>query len=82
MLIIIRLSFRDSQRRIFFAEVAVVQCCFTFTENTETIRDWEPRTATATFTQLLNSVVVVSTPDAYIGVLLTNTGPTSSYDTT
>ena len=33
-----------------------VQCCFTFTETTlRTIRRGEPRTATSTFTQLLNS---------------------------
>ena len=33
-----------------------VQCCFTFTETIRKIRDGEPRTATSTFTQLLNSV--------------------------
>ena len=32
-----------------------VQCCFTSTETTRTIRDGEPRTATSTFTQLLSS---------------------------
>ena len=35
-----------------------VQCCFTCTETTGTVRDGEPRTATSTFTQLLSSVVV------------------------
>ena len=33
-----------------------VQCCFTFRETVETIRNVEPRTATSTFTQPLNSV--------------------------
>ena len=33
-----------------------VQCCFTSTETIRTVRDWKPRTATSTFTQLLNSV--------------------------
>ena len=32
-----------------------VQCCPTSTETTGTVRDGEPRTATQTFTQLLNS---------------------------
>ena len=32
-----------------------VQCCFTSTETVRTIRDGEPRTATSTFTRLLNS---------------------------
>ena len=32
-----------------------VQCCFTSTETTRTIRDGESRTATWTFTQLLKS---------------------------
>ena len=33
------------------------QCCFTSTETiVRTTRDWEPRTATSTFTQLLSSV--------------------------
>ena len=32
-----------------------VQCCFTSTETIRTIRDGEPRVATSTFTQLLNS---------------------------
>ena len=32
-----------------------VQCCFTSTETVPTIKDGEPRTATSTFTQLLNS---------------------------
>ena len=31
-----------------------VQCCFTLTETVRTIRDWEPRTATSTFTRLLS----------------------------
>ena len=35
-----------------------VQCCFTST--VRTIRDGEPRTATSTFTQLLNSVETMS----------------------
>ena len=34
-----------------------VQCCFTSTETVRTIKDGEPRTATSTFTQLLNSDV-------------------------
>ena len=34
-----------------------VQCCFTSTETTRTIRDGEPRTATLTFTQLLELCV-------------------------
>ena len=34
---------------------AAVQCCFTSTETIRTIRDGEPRTATSTFTQLLNT---------------------------
>ena len=33
-----------------------VQCYFTSTETIRTIRDGEPRTATSTFTQLLNSL--------------------------
>ena len=33
-----------------------VQCCFTSTETTWTIRDGDPRTASSTFMQLLNSV--------------------------
>ena len=37
-----------------------VQCCFTSTETIRTFRDWEPRTATPTFTQLLNSASVQS----------------------
>ena len=32
-----------------------VQCCFTSTETTRTIRDGEPRMATSTFTQPLSS---------------------------
>ena len=36
-----------------------VQCCFTSTETIRTIRDGEPRTATSTFTHLLNSVTSV-----------------------
>ena len=32
-----------------------VPCCFTSTETIRTIRDREPRMATSTFTQLLNS---------------------------
>ena len=35
--------------------IVQVQCCFTSTETVPTIRDGEPRTATSTFTQLLNS---------------------------
>ena len=31
-----------------------VQCCLTSTETLQTTRDGEPRTATSTFTQLLN----------------------------
>ena len=31
------------------------QCCFTSTETKRTVKDGEPRTATSTFTQLLNS---------------------------
>ena len=34
---------------------ARVQCCFTTTETIRPVRDGEPRTATSTFTQLLNS---------------------------
>ena len=34
-----------------------LQCCFTSTETVRTIKDGEPRTATSTFTQLLNSDV-------------------------
>ena len=37
-----------------------VLCCFTCTETTGTVRDREPRMATSTFTQLLNSAVVGS----------------------
>ena len=33
-----------------------IQCCFTSTKTIKTIRDGEPKTATSTFTQLLNSV--------------------------
>ena len=33
-----------------------VQCCFTSTETTRTIRDREPRTVTSTLAQLLSSV--------------------------
>ena len=41
---------------LFAAEPELqVQCCFTSTETARTIRDWGPRTATSTFTQLLNS---------------------------
>ena len=36
-----------------------VQCCFTSTETVVTVRDGEPRMATSTFTQLLNSVSVL-----------------------
>ena len=36
----------------------MVQCRFTSTETIGIIRDGEPRTATSTFTQLLNSVLV------------------------
>ena len=32
-----------------------VQCCFTSTETVGTIRDWEPKTPTWTFTQLPSS---------------------------
>ena len=32
-----------------------VHCCFTSTETIRSVRDGEPRTATSTFTQLLNS---------------------------
>ena len=36
--------------------VCMVQCCFTSTETiVKIIRDGEPKTATSTFTQLLNS---------------------------
>ena len=34
--------------------VCMVQCCFMSTETTGLIRDGSPRTATSTFTQLLN----------------------------
>ena len=37
-----------------------VQCCFTSTETTRTIRDGEPRTAACTFTYLLSSGVILS----------------------
>ena len=33
----------------------LLQCCSASTETERTIRDGEPRTATSTFTQLLNS---------------------------
>ena len=33
-----------------------VQCCFTSTEDAGTVRDWGPRTAISSFTQLLSSV--------------------------
>ena len=36
--------------------VSVVQCCFTSTETIRLVRTGRPRTATSTFTQLLNSV--------------------------
>ena len=38
----------------------MVQCCFTSTETTRLIRDGEPRTATSTLTQLLNSGTTVT----------------------
>ena len=34
--------------------VSMVHCCFTSTESIRLIKDGEPRTATSTFTQLLN----------------------------
>ena len=41
----------------FFSQKPVlVQCGITSTETVETIRDGEPRTATSTFTEPLNSV--------------------------
>ena len=36
-----------------------VQCCYTSTETVRTIRDGEPRTSISTFTQLINSVVLL-----------------------
>ena len=42
------ISLQDSEREI--------QCCFTSTETTGTVRDGEPRTSTSTFTQRLRSV--------------------------
>ena len=37
-------------------QLSSVQCCFTSTESIRTVRNGgEPRTATSTFTQLLNS---------------------------
>ena len=39
--------------------VCMVQCCFTSTETVRLIRTGKPRTATSTFTQLLNSVILV-----------------------
>ena len=37
-----------------------VQCCLTSTETVGTVRDWEPRTTTSTFTQLMSSDSVSS----------------------
>ena len=37
-----------------------VQCCFTSAESVRTIRDGEPRTTTSTFTQLMNSGIVIN----------------------
>ena len=34
-----------------------VECCFTYSETIRTIRDWEPGTATLTFTQLQSSKI-------------------------
>ena len=38
-----------------WVEFSSVQCCFKSTETVRIIRDGEPRAATSTFTQLLNS---------------------------
>ena len=46
-------------RPCYFQLFFLVQCCFTSTETIRTIRDEEPRTVTSTFTQLLNSFVLV-----------------------
>ena len=49
------LKLLDLSRRL------LVQCCFTSTETIRCIRGWKPRTATSTFTQLLNSVITTTT---------------------
>ena len=51
----IELKLLDLSRRL------LVQCCFTSTETIRRIRDGKPRTATSTFTQLLNSVITTTT---------------------
>ena len=43
------------KRQLAYIILVEVQFCFTSTETVRTIRDGEPRTATSTFTQLLNS---------------------------
>ena len=45
----------SSQWGVGLPHVQVQCCCFTCTKTIRTIRDREPRTATSTFTQLLNS---------------------------
>ena len=46
-----------------------IQCCFTSTKTTRTIRDGEPRTTTSTFTQLLSSEWPWSYGEAYTSSL-------------
>ena len=41
---------------------SIAECCITPTETVRIIRDGEPRTATSTFTQLLNSKRKASSP--------------------
>ena len=47
----------------------LLQCCFTFTETVETIRDGEPRTSTSSFTQLQISVILNEPRQPFILVL-------------
>ena len=49
---------RHSLTRLLISDSPKVQCCFMSTEIMRIIRDGEPRTATSTFAQLLNSATV------------------------
>ena len=61
----VRLTWRQNLVTIIQVSWIQVQCCFTSTETIRTSMDAEPRTATSTFTHLLNSEIHTTSSDGH-----------------